>query len=213
MKKQKFKNKFKVIITIVFLGFLTIAIQNVIIETNFYNKYGVSTAKETSEIVGTISIYSSPIKYPTLSRFTGHSWIYIVNNSKKNFEIAGITVPPEKGITFGTTANTSFNHKGIWFNLEGNNSYYVENISLKGDFYKEDLEYLNTYLKNHDKWNIIYNCSVFASEIWNSTYVGQDNNLLALTPIGLYNEIEKKDGYSINEEYSVFDKPMFYNVE
>lgn len=188
----------------IFIGLVIYLAYNIFYESNFHKNYGVSKATENSKKIGTVSIFSSPVSLPSLKRLTGHSWIYVYNTSDEVFEINGIDIPPNKGVSFGTTANTEFSTRGIWVNVEGYNYYYKDNIALSGDLYAEDLDYIETYLKHHDKWNIFFNCSTFATLMWNGLYAGQNNQLKGITPIGLYHSIRHKDDYSVNQEYSIF---------
>ncbi len=207
------KNKrecFTLVLVIIVFAFIN---YNLIKEIEFMNTYGRSKATSESEKIGTISLYSSPVRYPTISRVTGHSWIYIYNTSKTAFFINDTYVPPNEGITFGTSSSPSLPKKGIWINVEGYNNYlkneyknkYSQNISITADFYEEDLEYLENYLAQHNKWNIIYNCSAFATQIWNNVNAGEDLKIRAFTPLTMYSEIKKTQEYELNKEYTVFE--------
>ncbi len=196
------------ILAVLYIGALVVTYK--VAEYKFFKEYGVSTATEESEKIGLVSIYSSAINYPTPSRLTGHSWIYVLNTSDKDITVGGIVVKPNDGISFGTTSHPKMPHKGIWVNVEKFNSNYADNISITDDFYLEDLEYLNIYLENHNKWNLLYNCTTFAAGAWNSINAGQDVEFSAITPKGLTNQISELDDavldgtYTINGEMSAF---------
>ncbi len=182
-------------------------------EKMYSNKYGVSTATENSEVIGTISIYSSPTDKFSTTRLTGHSWIYIENTTNSPFTINGVTVNPNKGITFGTTAHPDVKPSGIWFNVESYNTSYLENISLKSNFYKEDLEQLEIYLSKHNKWNILYNCATFSSGVWNNTFAGSVEPIYAISPKGLKRDISKISGYKDNEPFIINTNSVPYNED
>ncbi len=185
------------------IGLFIFFMINYVYELNFYRQYGKSSVNENSNKIGEITLYTSPVFKPTIKRYVGHSWIYIYNTSETSFFINGNEVKPNEGISMGTTAMPEFKDKGIWFNIEGYNSTYLNNVSITGDFYEEDLEYLNNYLLKHDRWNIFYNCSTFASRVWNGVSAGQEEKVKAFTPRGMYIKIKKIDDYDKNKEYDV----------
>ncbi len=174
-------------------------------EIQFLSTYGSSTANIDSTKVGTISLYSSPAGLPTPSRITGHSWVYIKNTTNEDIKILDYIVKPNTGISFGTTSNPVMDTRGIWVNLEGNNSNYTENISITSDFYQEDLEYLEIYLTNHNRWTLLYNCTTFARGIWNNSFAGSYYTFSSNTPLGLYFQIFMTGVSAINQEFTIVD--------
>lgn len=185
---------------------------NIAVETSFNMQFGRSSATENSEIVGTVSIYSSPVPYPAPNRLTGHSWIYIENTSDESFELANSVVEPNDSISFGTTANPIMHYIGIFVNLEGYNSHYLENISDTKPFYYEDIAYTDNFLKHHNKWNILYNCSTFACDLWNK--LGPDdvetNTYHALYPKQLHRQLERSGNSIINKEFFINNYYYYY---
>ncbi len=177
-------------------------------EYSFLISYGRSEATDESTKIGTISLYASPAYPPTLSRYNGHSWIYIKNLSGKDLDILGYTISPNEGISFGTTGSPKMSSTGIWVNLEGYNHYYRENLSITSDFYEEDLEYLEVYLSEHNKWTLLYNCTTFASGIWNNSLAGQENPVYSITPLNLHNKMSKMANVEVNREY-IIEKDYF----
>ncbi len=177
------------------------------VELIFLKNYGTSTATTDSKKIGTISIYSSPLDYPSLSRLTGHSWIYIQNTSDTDYKIFNYDLKSNEAISFGTTAHPSMSSPGIWVNLEGSNPTYLENISLTADFYLEDLAYLETYLQHHNKWTLLFNCTTFACGVWNNLSSGELYPLYSIYPKSLYKRIEKlydsnnQPIYELNKEF------------
>ncbi len=196
---------FKKILKWIFISILIYCIglitYTIVTETYYSSKYGVSTATSDSEVIGTIALYTSPIDKLSPTRFNGHSWIYIKNTSDSPFTINGLTVDVNKGITFGTSGHPDLAPSGIWFNIESFNSSYLENVSIEGNFYKEDLEQLEIYLSKHNKWNILYNCATFTSGVWSSTYEGIKTPVFAISPKGLKRDIKKLDNHKVNEPF------------
>ncbi len=197
------KKLIKRLFLLILIYCISLIVYTIATEAYYYNKYGVSTATNNSEVIGTISLYSSPIDKLTPTRFNGHSWIYIENTSNSPFTINGQVVDVNEGITFGTTGHPDLAPTGIWFNIESFNSSYLENVSIKVDFYKEDLEQIEIYLSKHSKWNILYNCATFTSGVWGSTYEGTQTPIFAISPKGLRYDIKKLDNHQVNEPFKL----------
>ncbi len=208
---MKFSFKRVVVLLIAYLFvFLNI---NFLIEGTYVLRHGEPVIEADSEKIGTISLYASPVPYPDIKRITGHSWIYIENTSDKSFYIDDVIVPPGEGISLGTTANPKMGHRGVWINVEGYNDHYKDNVSITGDFYPEDLKYVEEYISNHDRWNIVYNCAYFATDIWNNVSAGEGREVHAITPIGLSLKLLKTDGYSTDQEIEVFEYMKPYTID
>lgn len=208
---KKSKKPIKIILITILALCLVFVLYNILAESLFYMHYGRSMATEDSEVVGTVSIYSSPVPYPVPKRLTGHSWIYIENTSDESFELANSVVEPNDSISFGTTANPVMHYIGIFVNLEGYNSHYLENISDTKPLYYEDIEYINNFLNHHNKWNILYNCSTFACDLWNK--LGPDNTQKyhAFWPKQLHKQLQKAGHSTINKEF--FINNNYYYLE
>lgn len=209
--KKNIKRFFIAIFLIILTCIIFLIAFNGYKEYKFYKNYGSSKATVESKIVGTVSLYSSSIDRPRLERLTGHSWIYLYNTSEENIYLDDFVIKPNNGISIGTTAHPKMPHTGIWFNVEGYNSNYDDNIAITGNLYEEDLEYISTYLKYHDRWDILYNCTTFACEIWNNIYAGKENKFYSLTPKNLYKQIEKSEDYEYNKDYIINGETSYYN--
>lgn len=205
---MKTLNKILILIFISILLYINII---VVKEVIFKNNYGQSIATTQSEKIGTLTLFASPISIPTIKDPVGHSWVLIENTSPNTIEVANIEVKPNEAISLGTTAMPNMSHKGIWANVEGHNPRYQNNISVSGDFYEEDLEYLNEFLKHHDKWKLAYNCVSFATEVWNNSLAGIDNQFYAILPSELYIDILNSGNYVKNKEFSVSGKSQSYD--
>ncbi len=207
---KKFLNKLFKIMLILTLLFVFITTSQ---EFYFHYKFGSSIATNESKKIGEISLYSSPVPYPTIDKLTGHSWIYIKNTSDDDFYINGDVVPSNQGISFGTTGHPAMDDMGLWVNLEKYNSSYKTNISITDDFYLEDLEYVETYLDHHDKWDILYNCTTFASALWNNVQAGRNQKVFAISPRTLYNKLYKTNNYDINTTYNIYGTAKPYIIQ
>ncbi len=193
----------KWIFLLILIYCIGLIVYTVTTEASYYRTYGKSNATQDSEVIGTISLYTSPIDKFSTTRLNGHSWIYIENTSNAPFTLNGIVVEVNQGITFGTSGHPDLKPSGIWFNIESFNSSYLENVSIEGTFYAEDLEQLEIYLSKHSKWNILYNCATFTSGVWNSTYEGAQTPIFAISPKGLRFDIKKLDNHKVNEPFKL----------
>jgi hypothetical protein len=180
------------------------------------------TIANTDPIVAVLSIFVDPTE--TLRSSSGlsidsgrHAWITIRNVGNTTINVGKLSgVAPGKTISVGTWGDTSRTkeHNGIWYNLE---SWLInkENdlnarISVGYALKASELNRLNNYIINNDRWSKPYNCSSFASGAWNTSVesymrvgAGSPN-----TPKNLANNIKAKWGnYATNAAI-----PYAYNV-
>lgn len=91
--------------------------------------------------------------------------------------------------------------KGSWIN----NEFYLFTDGVKADqrslmkyITYSQMERMESSVKNHSKWTYLYNCSAFATDVWNDTV---SDNLSAkgpwASPKTLSYNIQKRDGYKI----------------
>lgn len=197
----------------IILTFILLVSVLIIRENKFINTYGKVDLLEPSEKIGTISLYSSPIKSFSFKRPNGHSWIYIQNTSTEPFTLNGIVIQPNNAISMGTTAHYNISPNGIWFNIEGYNKFYKENISVTTDFYQKDLDYLEIYLENHNRWTLLYNCATFTCGIWNNLSSREVLTVRSITPVGIYNKLQKSDLFELNKPFYIYNESVSYQTE
>ena len=173
--------------------------------------------------VAELSIFSSP-NGP-------HAFITIKNISNKDLSIGLLSdISPRVTISIGTwssvdptssqTSSASFSgsssrsiHTGIIYNYEAYLINYTEQMnerySLTVTITQSQLDEINNIIRNYDKWNLINNCTVFASKVWNSVISNKKHHLspgiLGInTPKALIKSIEKRQkdnyGYAYNKE-------------
>lgn len=120
--------------------------------------------------VGVMRIYSTGNSGSSSFSDLGHSWISITNYWGSNLNIGGISVADGKSVTLGTWGNLQ--HKGLWYNAEGyvqsKGTSWSQASSIQRPIRQIDLDIINKNISTHDGWNIVNNCSSFASDIWNS---------------------------------------------
>lgn len=142
--------------------------------------------------------------------FFGHSFIQIKNLYMNNVSIGGISTDYNETITLGTWQNQS-GHQGIWYNLESyfyhktiQNSDYNGRVSISEYISSEELDDLNSLIDSKDYWNILYNCSSFASDCWNLFSDRKVDPGLIPTPENLSNSIKQYD-YVLNGSIGLTD--------
>ncbi|MFM7270771.1 MAG: hypothetical protein ACKO2C_03955 [Actinomycetes bacterium] len=102
----------------------------------------------------------------------GHAFLAVKNLSSKPITVGRLTgIKPAETVTLGTWGNKP-EHTGLWYNLE---SWFVHSdgafggaVSLSRTLSGQDLTNFNSFVSRHDAWNVINNCSTFASEAWNA---------------------------------------------
>ena len=78
---------------------------------------------------------------------------------------------PDEDVTIGIYGNQDL-HSGVWYNLEAYFNYnlgaYDSGKGLSMTIDEDDVEEIDYYIDhNYDVWSYDYNCSSFASDIWN----------------------------------------------
>ena len=121
------------------------------------------------EIVATLSLCSCIYLWPV----SGHTWIYVHNNSDEPIQVGYYTVPVGQGVSVGAFSISVYDGWGIYYNIEA----YKENTknrmdkvwSISKELTQSDLETLTENLKNYPNyWGIIGNCATFSFSMWDS---------------------------------------------
>ena len=115
---------------------------------------------------------------------TGHSFLYITNDTIEEITVGYLNVAPGDSITIGRfpnrtgekillgSPNSNSEHKGIWYNIEAksyDNGSYRDTIALETTVSNDELYALNIYISNNDNvYDIaLLNCVHFAIGAWN----------------------------------------------
>ncbi len=135
----------------------------------------MATENETSaestegEAVATISLCAAIYVWP----ISGHTWIYVHNNSDESIQVGHYTVPAGQGVSVGAFSFSVNDGWGIYYNIEA----YKENTknrmdkvwSKSEDINEAQLNTLTQKLKNYPNyWGFVNNCATFAFSVWNS---------------------------------------------
>lgn len=113
----------------------------------------------------------------TANSFTGHVWLYFINNGTSAVDIGYLQLEPGQGMSVGNLSYTRVDGGGTYYNGEARmatKSNALEKVgrhttSLSMSLTPEQLETVNNKIKSKNFYSIIFdNCGVFASLIWNS---------------------------------------------
>ena len=202
MKKILVK-KFSVFMTIFYFLLSTIFPSYVLANTS-------STSATT--VVAELTIYSCSNSTTSSFNTSGHSYISIKNIGTSDIQIGLLTgISPGKMMSVGTWG-TKKEHRGVWYNLE---AYLYEtaneltnSVSLSMQLTSSQLTTVNNYIKKHDAWSELNNCSCFSSNLWNSVSLFKVDAGIPNTPDALKNSIKRKSKYSygkaLSQDYSVY---------
>ncbi len=128
---------------------------------------------DPNEIVATLSLCSCIYLFP----ISGHTWIYVHNNSDEPITVGLYEVPVGQGVSMGCFAFTAYDGWGIYYNLEAYRENKNDNMdthwSISKGLTRSDLNKLTKTLINFpNTWNPIINCATFAFVVWNAVAGG-----------------------------------------
>lgn len=129
---------------------------------------GVSET-ETDEAVATISLCSNIYVWP----ISGHTWIYVHNNSDEPIQVGHYEVPVGQGVSVGAFSFSVDDGWGLYYNIEAykeNGKNRMDSVcSISEDLDAEELATLSEKLKNYPNyWGFVANCATFSFSMWNS---------------------------------------------
>lgn len=195
------------------------------LQPNFLSSKSSISPMASSSFVAILYVFSDPtsstIGSSGLSIDLGtHSFVTVKNISTSNITIGGLSgIAPNKTVSLGTWGNKS-EHKGLWYNLESkfvnNNSAYGGRVSIGWAITATDLNSLNSFVYNWDKWSLLNPCSSFAVNAWDSVlgqYPSYKINAITCggTPIKLANGIKNHPMLSYTKGASVpYDYVAYY---
>ncbi|MBE6772521.1 MAG: hypothetical protein E7547_10320 [Ruminococcaceae bacterium] len=131
----------------------------------------VSTAEQNDEdeVVATLSLCSNIYVWP----ISGHTWIYVHNNSDEPIQVGLYEVPVGQGVSIGAFSFSVNDGWGLYYNIEAykeNNKNRMGNVrSISEEMDADELAKLNDSLNNYPNiWTFSVNCATFSFSIWNS---------------------------------------------
>ncbi len=126
-------------------------------------------ATTDSGVVATLSLCSAIYVWPV----SGHTWIYVHNNSDEPITVGHYEVPVGQGMSVGVFSFSVNDGWGIYYNIEA----YKENTKNRMDkvwskseeLDADELATLNKRLLSYPNyWGFGGNCATFAFSMWNS---------------------------------------------
>ncbi len=126
------------------------------------------TVADPDATVATISLCTAIYVWP----ISGHTWIYVHNNSDEPIQVGHYEVPVGEGVSVGVFSFSVNDGWGIYYNVEA----YKENTkdrmdkvwSISEEIDAEQLETLSEKLLNYPNyWGFGGNCATFAFSLWN----------------------------------------------
>lgn len=171
------------------------------VKEQMYNKNLMDLSSLSRSIdtpVAEISIFATADGPASSFNTSGHVWIYIYNWSRSSFTVGNKVVKPGTGVTIGTFGNQGYD--GVWYNLESYFSAHT-NYSYTSEINASDISKISNYIDSHDKWKMSFNCSHFASGLWNSTSISK--KFSGGTPSQVVPQIKNSSGYRKNKPYPV----------
>ncbi len=131
----------------------------------------VNTAEQNDEdeVVATLSLCSNIYVWP----ISGHTWIYVHNNSDEPIQVGLYEVPVGQGVSIGAFSFSVNDGWGLYYNIEAykeNNKNRMGNVrSISEEMDADELAQLNDSLNNYPNiWTFGVNCATFSFSIWNS---------------------------------------------
>ncbi len=124
---------------------------------------------DSDETVATVSLCSNIYVWP----ISGHTWIYVHNNSDEPIQVGHYTVQPDQGMSVGAFSFSVNDGWGLYYNMESykeNEKNRAHNVrSISEGINAEELKTLNQTLINYPNyWGFVNNCATFSFTIWNS---------------------------------------------
>ena len=124
---------------------------------------------ETDEAVATISLCSNIYVWP----ISGHTWIYVHNNSDEPIQVGHYEVPVGQGVSVGAFSFSVDDGWGLYYNIEAykeNGKNRMDSVcSISEDLDAEELATLSEKLKNYPNyWGFVANCATFSFSMGNS---------------------------------------------
>lgn len=183
---------------------LSILILGILVLVAFKTVKGTYKANVNKQnCIATLTIFSydgkSECKYGINAY--GHSFLSLENNSDETLDLYGYQLKSGKNVFFSWWAIDK--HMGIWFNLESNYilryNRYETRYSVSTNLDSDDIDSLNTFLQQNDRYSPLDNCSKMTLKCWNS--VAEENKKIKVKFITTPNYVVKQIKQFQDSEY------------
>ena len=136
---------------------------------------GETSTEPTTEPSKTFDDYNESDKIAVMYICTqqvglGHAWIYIENTAECDLKVGCYDLKPDCGVSMGTFLLSRSDGGGLYYNVEAYcaNKWGIKNKSwLKTELTKKQLIKVSDRIKQWNYWDLYFNCTFFAAEIWN----------------------------------------------
>lgn len=125
--------------------------------------------QESEEIVATMYLCACVYVFP----ISGHTWIYVENNTDRTLRVGLYDLPPGQGVSVGSFSFTVADGWGLYYNIEAfrENNKDREDItwSVSEELTASELQTLTDELVGYfNSWGFGRNCAYFAFKMWNA---------------------------------------------
>ena len=129
----------------------------------------IPETNDPNETVATLSLCSNIYVWP----ISGHTWIYVHNNSDEPIQMGLYEVLPDQGVSVGAFSFSVNDGWGLYYNIEAykeNEKNRMDNVrSISTELNAEEVAKLSRKLKEYPNyWGFVANCATFSFSMWNS---------------------------------------------
>ena len=138
-----------------------------------------------------------------------HAWISIKNTSSADLSVLGFSLKPGSELYLGTYGNLS-NGNGLYWSHEPyaathQGETYTGRVSLTQDISSSQLTTLANWVKAHNLWTLIGNCSWFAASAWDTVAATKVSaGRFIPTPSQLKASITSLSGWVLNKPWGTW---------
>ncbi len=171
-------------------------------------------AAPAEDAVAVLRLYTSYEENDDLINTDGHVFLAVTNNTDADLVVGGLSIAPGTCITMGTRGNNR-EHAGLWYNIEGYNTYYIPDSYLnltcmQLSMNAEQLAAVNAALAKADKWSAWHNCASFGAAVWNTVCTDKVDPGTPATPASLAESVRGCTGKWNADPAVPFDYIVYY---
>lgn len=186
-----------------------------LVDFNSYEKKSKKINLENSGLIFSITTFDGKNESTPFVACLGHSWISIDNKTDHSVYLKDYEICEGETLTFSIWAISG--HFGIVYNLEEEfirqSGRYVGRWSLSVNIEESQLETIEEYLNNNDRWDLGMNCSRFSVGLWNelvSDELKLKTHLFIETPNFVKKAMSEFEFVEIDRDFSNAGKVFFY---
>ena len=156
-----------------------------------------------------MTVYATSTGSSSALNTSGHAWISIKNTSSADLSVLGFSLKPGSELYLGTYGNLS-NGNGLYWSHEPyaathQGETYTGRVSLTQDISSSQLTTVTNWVKAHNLWTLIGNCSWFAASAWDTVAVNKVSaGRFIPTPSQLKASISSLSGWVLNKPWGTW---------